>query len=69
MEPQNIKKKIKKIVLMFVPRIIRRSENNQYALHFTTSLFNMQAPSCFGRGLPSSESFLDSSELLEMQIE
>jgi hypothetical protein len=45
------------------------AKNQQYALNFTTPLFNIQAPTCFGSGLPSSGSFLDSSELLEMQIE
>jgi hypothetical protein len=48
----------------------KRSENNQhYALNCTTSLFNIQAHTCFGSSLPSSGSFFDSSELLEMQIE
>jgi hypothetical protein len=40
-----------------------------YVLNCTTPLFNIQAPICFGSGLPSSGSFLDSSELHEMQIE
>jgi hypothetical protein len=40
-----------------------------YALNCTTSLFNIEAPTYFGSGLPSSESFLDLSELLEMQVE
>jgi hypothetical protein len=52
--------------LMFVPCIIRRSRNNQqYALIFTTPLFYILAPTCFGGSLPSSGSFLDPSELLE----
>jgi hypothetical protein len=56
--------------LMFVPCIIRRSRNNQhYALNCTTLLFKIQAPTCFGSSLPSSESFLDSSELFQMQTE
>jgi hypothetical protein len=55
---------------MFVPCIIRRSRNNQhYALIFTTPLFYILAPTCFSSSLPSSGSFLDPSELLEMQIE
>jgi hypothetical protein len=55
---------------MFVPSIIRRSRNNQqYALICTTPLFYILAPTCFGSSLPSSESFLDVSELLEIQIE
>jgi hypothetical protein len=55
--------------LMFVPCIARRSINNQhYALNCTTPLFNIQAHTCFGSSLPTSGSFLDPSELLEMQI-
>jgi hypothetical protein len=55
---------------MFVPCIIRRSRNNQhYAVIFTTPLFYILAPTCFGSSLPSSGSFLDQSELLEIQIE
>jgi hypothetical protein len=55
---------------MFVPSIIRRSRNNQlYALICTTPLFYILAPTCFGRSLPSSGSFLEPSELLEKQIE
>jgi hypothetical protein len=55
---------------MFVPCIITRSKNNQhYALICTTTLFYILAPTCFGSRLPSSESFLDPSELLEIQIE
>jgi hypothetical protein len=56
--------------LMFVPCTIRRSRNNQqYALICTTPLFYILAPTCFGLSLPSSESFLDPSGLLEIQIE
>jgi hypothetical protein len=45
-------------------------ENNQhYARIFTTALFHILAPTCFGNSLPSSGSFLDSSELPEIQIE
>jgi hypothetical protein len=55
---------------MFVPCIIRRSRNNQhYTLICTTPLFYILAPTCFGSSLPSSGSFLDPSELLEIQIE
>jgi hypothetical protein len=54
---------------MFVPCIIRRSRNDQnYALICTTALFYILAPTYFGSSLPSSESFLDPSELLETQI-
>jgi hypothetical protein len=38
-------------------------------LIFTTPLFYILAPTCFGSSVPSSGSFLDPSELLEMQIE
>jgi hypothetical protein len=56
-------------LLMFVPCITKRSINNQhYALNYTTTVFNIQASICFGSSLPSSRSFLDPSELLEMQI-
>jgi hypothetical protein len=55
---------------MFIPCIIRRSRNNQhYALICTTLLFYILAPTCSGSSLPSSASFLDPSELLEIQIE
>jgi hypothetical protein len=46
------------------------SRNNQYyALIFTTPLFYILAPTCFGSSLRSSGSLLDPSELLEIQIE
>jgi hypothetical protein len=61
------------------PRVIRfnckqmaggSSRNNQhYALICTTSLFYILALTCFGSSLPSLGSFLDPSELLEIQIE
>jgi hypothetical protein len=51
--------------LMFVPCFTRRSINNQ---HYALNLFNIQDPTCFGSGLPSSGSFLNPSEVLEMQI-
>jgi hypothetical protein len=61
---------IRKVCLMFVPCIIRRNRNNQHhALDCATPLFNIQAPTCFSSSLPSSGSFLDPSELLEIQIE
>jgi hypothetical protein len=56
--------------LMLVPCIIRRSRNNQhYALICTYPLLYILAPTCFGSSLPSLGSFLDPSELLEIQIE
>jgi hypothetical protein len=42
--------------------------NQQYALNYITSLFNIQAPTCFSSSVPSSGSFLDPCELLEIQI-
>jgi hypothetical protein len=55
---------------MFVLCVITRTRNNQhYALLCTTSLFYILAPTCFSSSLPSSWSFLDLSELLEIQIE
>src|SRR5215471_11725488 len=55
---------------MSVPCIIRHSRNNQhYVLICTTPLFYILAPTCFGSSLPSSGSFLDPSELLEIQID
>jgi hypothetical protein len=55
---------------MFVPCIIRRSINIQhYALICTTLLFYILAPTCFGSSLSSSGSFLDPSELLEIQMD
>jgi hypothetical protein len=53
---------------MFVLCIARQSINNQhYTLDYITSLFNMQARTCFGSRVPSSGSFLDPCELLEKQ--
>jgi hypothetical protein len=46
---------------------IRRDQHS--ALICTTALFYILAPTCFGSSLPSSGSFLDPSELLEIQIE
>jgi hypothetical protein len=43
--------------------------DHQYALICTTPLFYILAPTCFANSLPSSGSFLDPSELLEIQIE
>jgi hypothetical protein len=49
---------------------IRSSRNNQhYALICTTPLFYVLSLTRFGSSLPSSGSFLDPSELLEIQIE
>jgi hypothetical protein len=55
---------------MFVLCIIRRIRNIQHhALICTIPLFYMLVPTCFGSSLPSSGSFLDPSELPEIQIE
>jgi hypothetical protein len=43
--------------------------NIKYALTCSIRLFNVLAPTCFGSSLPSSGSFLDPPELLEIQIE
>jgi hypothetical protein len=40
-----------------------------YSTDCTTPYFYILAPTCFGSSLPSSGSFLDPSELLEIQIE
>jgi hypothetical protein len=54
---------------MFIPCIIRRIRNDQQcALICNTPLFYVLAPTCFGSSLSSSGSFLDPSELLEIQI-
>jgi hypothetical protein len=56
--------------LMSVRCVIRRSRNtHQYALLCTAPLFSILAPTCFSSSLPSSESFLDPSKLLQIQIE
>jgi hypothetical protein len=55
---------------MFKPFIIRRIRSDQqYTLICTTPLFHVLAPTCFDSSLTSSGSFLDPSELLEIQIE
>jgi hypothetical protein len=55
---------------MFVPCIIRRGRNDQqYALICTAHLFYILALTRLDSSLPSSGSFLDPSELLEIQIE
>jgi hypothetical protein len=55
---------------VFVPKSACASRNNQqYSLICTTPLFYILAPTCFGSSLPSSGTFLDPSESLEIQIE
>jgi hypothetical protein len=50
--------------------ILRCSRNYQhYAMICSIPLFYILAPTCFGSSLPSSGSFLDPSELPEIQIE
>jgi hypothetical protein len=49
--------------------VICIKKDQQYALICTTPLFYVLAPTCFGSSLPSSGSFLDPPELLEIQIE
>jgi hypothetical protein len=43
-------------------------KNQQHTLMCTTPLFCVLAPTCFGNSLPSSGTFLNPSELLEIQI-
>jgi hypothetical protein len=69
-KPLNLCLKHPQITLMFVQCIIRRNRNNQhYAPINTTPLFYIPAPTCFGSSLPPAGSFLDPSELLEIQID
>jgi hypothetical protein len=52
------------------PLLLHVVENNQQcALNCTTPLCDVLALTCFGSGLPSSGSFLDPSELHEIQSE
>jgi hypothetical protein len=51
------------------PRNLCIRKDQQYTLICNTPLFYVLAPTCFGISLPSSGSFLDPSELLEIQIE
>jgi hypothetical protein len=56
--------------LMFILCIIRNiRKDQQYALICTTPLFYVLAPTCFSSSLPSSGSFVDPPDLLEIQIE
>jgi hypothetical protein len=43
--------------------------DQQYSVICTTPVFYVVAPTCSGSSLPSSDSFLDPSELLDTQIE
>jgi hypothetical protein len=45
-----------------------RRNDQHYALIYTTPLFYILAPTCFGSSLPSSWSLLGPSELVEIQI-
>jgi hypothetical protein len=57
-------------MLMLIPCIIRRIRNyQQYSLICNTPLFYVLALTCFGSSLLLSGSFLEPSELLEIQIE
>jgi hypothetical protein len=49
--------------------LISIRKDQQHALICTTPLFYVLAPTCFGSSLPSSGSFLDPPELIEIQIE
>jgi hypothetical protein len=48
---------------------IRIRKDQQYAQICTIPLFYVSASKCFGSSLPSSGSFLDPPELLEIQID
>jgi hypothetical protein len=55
---------------MFVPCIIRRSRNNQHDTQiYTTAVFYMLAPTCFGRSMPSSERFWICLSYVKIQID
>jgi hypothetical protein len=56
-------------ILVYYFVLFKYEFNQHYALLCITLLFYILAPKCFGSSLPSSGSFLDPSELLEMQIE
>jgi uncharacterized protein (UPF0262 family) len=54
---------------MFVPRIIRRSRNDQqYEEICTIALFYILAPTCFDSSLPSSGSFWIRLSYMNLQI-
>jgi hypothetical protein len=68
--PRKLQKSKSVHSLTFIPYIIRRIRNDQhYALIYTTLLFYVLTPTCFGSSLTSSGSFLGPSELREIQIE
>jgi hypothetical protein len=55
---------------MFVPRIIRRSRNNQQNAQIcTTALLYVLATTCFGSSLPSSGSFWIRLSYVKIQID
>jgi hypothetical protein len=56
-------------IVCFLEQVLIIRKNQQYALICTTPLFYVLAFTCFGSSLPSSGSAIDSSELLEIQIE
>jgi hypothetical protein len=59
-------------LIVYTNRLTHTAEWNpilsNYTLSYTTPLFKIQAPTCFGSSLPLSESFLDPPQLLEMLI-
>jgi hypothetical protein len=52
-----------------IQEFTRSRNDQQYALICTTPLLYILAPTCFGSSLPSSGSFLEPSELPEIQLE
>jgi hypothetical protein len=57
------------VTFRFVAQCLNHCTTACPALICTTPLFYVLAATCFGSSLPSSGSFLDPSELLEIQIE
>jgi hypothetical protein len=50
--------------------VLEDNRNDQhYALIYTTPLFYILAPTCFGSSLPSSGNFLDPSDVLAIKID
>jgi hypothetical protein len=56
------------VLCQFNCALLDGTNNQHYAQICTTALYYMLAPTCFGSSLPSSGSFLDPSELLDIQI-
>jgi hypothetical protein len=70
MEPRDFLRVLEKSTtsFMFVPCIIKRSRNDQQYALIVPSFILYTGSYMFRHSLPSSGSFLDPSELLEIQI-